>query len=109
MLRGFFDGTSAWKWSDWSFAVSLDVPEPVQPTILLLDFAVPDELMSQVKGFTLTATVNGEKVGKIQYEKAGRAQFAYGVPAAALKRSPAEVEFTMDQTAKWPDGRPLGL
>jgi len=109
LLRGFFDGTSAWKWSDWSFAVSLDVPEPVQPTILLLDFAVPDELMSQVKGFTLTATVNGEKVGKIQYEKAGRAQFAYGVSAAALKRSPAEVEFTMDQTAKWPDGRPLGL
>ena len=109
LLRGFFDGTEAWKWTGWNFAVSLDVPEAAGPTFLLLNFVAPDELMSQVQGFTLTAKVNGELVGKARYEKGGSVNFGLPVPASALKRSPAEVEFSIDQTAKWPDGRPMGL
>jgi len=109
LLRGFFDGTEAWKWTGWNFAVSLDVPEAAGPTFLLLNFVAPDELMSQVKGFTLTAKVNGELVGNARYEKGGSVNFGLPVPASALKRSPAEVEFAIDQTAKWPDGRPMGL
>ena len=46
LLRGFFDGDAAWKWTGWNFAVSLDVPEPPQPTLLMLDFVAPDELMA---------------------------------------------------------------
>jgi cephalosporin hydroxylase len=110
LLRGFFDGDAAWKWTGWSFAVALDVPEPPQPTLLMLDFVAPDELMAQLsRGFTLTATVNGDRVGKAKYEKVGRTQFVVPVPASALTRSPAEIEFALDQTPKWTDGRPLGV
>ena len=64
LLRGFFEGTNAWKWTGRRFAVLLDAPPPLDaPTYLVLDFNAPDELMSQVKEVTVTARVNGQSVG----------------------------------------------
>src|SRR5271169_3963485 len=64
LLRGFYDGTNAWKWTGRQFAVSLDAPPPLDaPTYLVLDFNAPDELMTVVKDVTVTARVNGQVVG----------------------------------------------
>ena len=50
LLRGFLDGTEAWKWTGRQFAVSLDAPFPIDaPTFLVLDFNAPDELMKEAK------------------------------------------------------------
>jgi cephalosporin hydroxylase len=111
LLRGFFEGTAAWKWTGRQFAVSLDAPPPLDaPTFLVLDFNAPDELMSEVKEVTVTARVNGQSVGSQKYTAAGRYFLQFNVPPALLKRSPAEVEFELDRAAKDPsNGREIGL
>lgn len=111
LLRGFYDGTNAWKWTGRQFAVSLDAPPPLDaPTYLVLDFNAPDELMSVVKGVTVTARVNGQVVGSQKYTASGRSILQCSVPPALLKQSPAEVEFELDHAAKDPaNGREIGL
>jgi cephalosporin hydroxylase len=111
LLRGFFEGTAAWKWTGRQFAVSLDAPPPLDaPTFLVLDFNAPDELMSEVKEVTVTARVNGQSVGSQKYTAAGRYFLQFNVPPALLKRSPAEVEFELDRAAKDPsNGHEIGL
>ena len=103
LLRGFYDGTNAWKWTGRQFAVSLDAPPPLDaPTYLVLDFNAPDELMNVVKEVTLTARVNGQVVGSKKYTASGRNILQCSVPPALLKKSPAEVEFELDHAAKDP-------
>jgi len=109
LLRGFFEGTTSWKWTGKDFAVSLDAPEWEQDTFLLLDFTVPVELLNEVKKVTVSAKVNGVDVGKETYGKDGRFRFWKQVPAKALERSPVEIEFSLDKAAHFSDGRPLGL
>jgi cephalosporin hydroxylase len=111
LLRGFFEGTNAWKWTGRRFAVLLDAPPPLDaPTYLVLDFNAPDELMNVVKEVTVTARVNGEVVGTEKYSASGRYFFQCKVPLPLLKKSPAEIEFELDKVAKDPaNGRELGL
>ncbi len=110
LLRGFLDGTDAWKWTGRQFAVLLDAPPPVDaPTFLVLDFNAPDELMKEVKEVTVTARVNGQAVGSQKYSAAGRYFLQFNVPVALLKKSPAEVEFELDKSAKDSSGREIGL
>ncbi|MBI3684355.1 MAG: class I SAM-dependent methyltransferase [Acidobacteria bacterium] len=109
LRRGFYEGTPAWKWTGKDFAVSLDAPEWQQQTFLILDFTVTSELLSEVKTVTLSAKVNGVEVGKGEYSKEGRFTFRRAIPDKALLRKPVEIEFSLDQAAHFPDGRPLGL
>jgi len=65
---------------------------------LELDFAAPDELMEKAPAVTVTAKVNGAEVARTTYQKPGRSLLACRVPAPALTRRPAEVEFSVDRT-----------
>lgn len=109
LFRGFYELTPDWRWTAQSFAVSVDPPDPPQRTLLGLDFTVPVELLIAAKTITLTAKVNGVEAGKAEYRKAGRYYFSREVPPKALLRRPAEVEFTLDKTARDAQSRPLGL
>ena len=111
LLRGFYDGTMGWKWTARQFAVSIDAPPPRdQPTRLILDLTIPNELIDSVGAVTLTGRVNRHQVGKQRYEKAGRYAFNVGVPVSALEQTPALVEFELDKAIKDPaNGRELGL
>jgi cephalosporin hydroxylase len=111
LLRGFYEGTNAWKWTGRTFAVSLDAPPPLDaPTYLVLDFNAPDELMSVVKDVTVTARVNGQVVGSQKYTASGRYFLQCSVAPALLKKSPAEVEFELDHAAKDANnGHEIGL
>jgi cephalosporin hydroxylase len=111
LLRGFYEGSEAWRWTGRQFAVSLDAPPPLDAnTFVVLDFTVPDELISGVHEVTVTAQVNGQRIGSQKYTAAGRYFLQFNVPPALLKQSPAEVEFDLDHVAKDPaNGRELGL
>jgi cephalosporin hydroxylase len=111
LLGGFYDGTEGWKWTSRRFAVSLDALPPLDVnTFLVLDCTVPDELMQVVHEVTVTARVNGQKVGSKKYTKPGRYFLQFNIQPALLKQSPAKVEFELDHTFQEEGtGRELGL
>jgi len=110
VLRGIYEDQGLWRWTAPSFAFALDPPPAGKPAFLELDFTVPQELMEKTPNVTLAARVNGIEVVRRNYQKAGRYLLAAKVPAEALRKAPAEVEFTVDQSVADPGkGRTLGL
>jgi cephalosporin hydroxylase len=111
LLRGFYDTTGGWRWTARKFAVSLDVPQPVAPMFLEMDFTAPNEVMNQVPKITLVARVNNHEIARQEYNKAGRYYFKSNVPLDALQKTPAQVEFEVDQSIKDSEhgGRELSL
>lgn len=109
-LRGGFDEIrGGWRWTAGQFAVSLDVP-PDRPVYLVLDAAIPQELLVENKAVTLTARVNGHVVGTGTYRAAERFLFSRLVPADFLNGPEAQVEFEVDRTFRNQDsGRAFGL
>jgi cephalosporin hydroxylase len=102
-LRGIYPGVGGgWVWTGPVFAFALDPAASGKPVYLEMDFAIPEELYAHAPLVTLSAKVNGVDAGRHSY-KAGRYFFACRVPAGALQRVPAEVEFTVDQTMPHPD------
>ena len=68
------------------------------------------EQMEKASNLTVVATVNGVEVARQSYAKAGRYLLASKVPAEALKKSPARVEFSVDHSVEdFGKGRLLGL
>ena len=100
LLRGFYESHGGWRWTARVFAVSLDVPQPVAPTFVEMDFNLPVEVMNQVPKVTLIARVNGQEVARESYSKTGRYYLSSRIPLAALKKTPAVVEFEVDKTVK---------
>lgn len=95
ILRGVFaQGEGGWRWTATTFAFALDRPAGDKPAFLELDLDVPEELNGAA---TVVAKVNGKEIGRKSCEK-GRQIFAAAVPADALTRQPAEVEFTADRS-----------
>lgn len=94
ILRGVFPGEGGWRWTAPTFAFSLDRAAAGKPAFLEMDFDVPEELNGAV---TVVAKVNGTEVIRRSCQK-GRQFLAAPVPDAALKRQPAEVEYTADRS-----------
>lgn len=110
VLRGIFTGPNLWKWTEPSFALSLDPPAGSAPTFLEMDLTMPEEVMGNAPAVTLVAKVNGVEVGRQTYQKADRYVFARPVPAEALKRRPALVEFAVDHGGTdFASGHTIGL
>jgi cephalosporin hydroxylase len=98
LLEGFYSGTPGWLWTARRFAVLVDVPPPVTAaTLLELDFGVPAELMDGKGPVTVTARVNGTKVGRQKYKTDGRYHWQLSVPAKLLSQSPLKVEYELDR------------
>jgi len=106
VLRGVIPGGGLWRWTAPAFAFSLDPPPGADPTYLEMDFTVPQELMEKNPSVTLVSKVNGVEVDRRNYQKADRSFLAVKLPAEALKRLPAEVEFAVDHSF---DNPPKGL
>jgi cephalosporin hydroxylase len=108
LLRGFYASEGDWRWTARKFAVSLTPPAGNEPVYLELDFALPAK--RAVPAIVITARVNGVEVGRTRFSKTGRNTFGAPVPAAALRKSPAEVEFELDRGFRPPDDdRELGV
>jgi cephalosporin hydroxylase len=97
LLRGFYESTGSWRWAARKFAVSLDVPQPLGPSYLELDFSLPTELASQLP-VTLIERVNHQEIARTTLTKADRYLITNPVPIKLLRTSPAEVEFEVDKS-----------
>src|SRR5260370_28533178 len=98
LVRGFFEAHGPWRFTAKNFAVRIDVPQPVAATLLDLDFNVPDELMRVVPEVTLTCRFNGQEILKKKFKTPGRRYEEIPVPARLLAKSPADIEFEVDNT-----------
>ena len=99
LLNGFFESTTAWRWTEPEFAVALDAPPPLDsPMSVDLDFTVPEELMQKTTKVAVSARVNGQSIGNQTYQKSGRYHLSLNVPPAALRKSANRVEFAADKS-----------
>lgn len=102
LLEGIFptnEGNGGWRWTAQTFRVALDPAEkPARPQFLEFTFAVPDELLAASGSVTLAARVNGTDVGRKTCAKPGKQTASWEVPAAALRKAPANIEFAVDRT-----------
>jgi len=96
LLRGFYESQDGWRWTAKKFALSVAPPRGTGHIYLSLDFGLPAQLASQSP--TLTARVNGVKVGEHTYTSGGRYQPSFEVPEQAFGKQPAEVEFELDKS-----------
>lgn len=111
VLEGVYDDTggAGWRWTAQKFSVLLDPPEkPTRPAFLELDFSPPQELTGQGP-VTLRVAVNGVALESKQYSKTGRRQETWEVPAAALAKAPARVEFETGRSFRAPNGEVRAL
>jgi cephalosporin hydroxylase len=95
---GVYPGEEGWRWTSPVFAVALDPPPAEKPAYLEMDFSVTEELMKEAAAVTVAASVNGVEVTRSTYDKPGRRVLACKVPAQALERRPAEIEFRADRS-----------
>lgn len=110
LLRGFYPPKDVWRWTAPSFAVSLDAPQTREKVFVVLDFTVPMELLGNGGSATIATRVNGFGIGEDTYTAVGHTGLAREIPAALLKKSPLEVEFSLNREATaGPDGEPRGV
>ena len=88
LVRGFFEPHGDWRYTAKNFALTVDIPEPLAPTLLDLDFNVPGELISAVSDVTMTCRFNGQEVLKRKFTTPGRRSVEIRVPTPLLAKSP---------------------
>jgi hypothetical protein len=116
LISGFYDSENFGRWTKSKFSVRLRVPSapPLSDPALLVKLYIPDEEMARLKSMSLSASVNGIALPPQAFTTGGVQFYVQTVPAAALQRSPAQVEFALD---KWlapgslspSEGRELGM
>ena len=110
LLQGFYESHGEWRWTAPSFTILLDPPRTQEKVFLVMDCTMPTELMASTPSVLLRARVNGVDVGQETYTHIGQYSFEREIPAVALRKSPAAVEFTLDRgVPNPPDGKPLGM
>jgi cephalosporin hydroxylase len=106
LISGFTGSNGAWRFTSRIFRFRMDPPESGGlATWLELDFAVPEEQLSENGSFALTGRVNGVEIGRRVYASTGYQRFAAHIPELALRSKPAVVEFEVDRSFKeWRTG-----
>ena len=97
LLRGLQAPQGGWRWTDRSFAVSLDLP-PDHSRFLVLNGGVPGDLFGGGRTVTLKALVNGRVVGTRSFAHAENFVWSQAIPDGPLGGSPAEIVFALDRT-----------
>ncbi len=114
LVRGFhtIEG-NAWRWTAGEFAAVLKPPAGAaqKGATLVFRFAIPDTVIRQLNSVKLSANVNGAQLAPETYSTTGEQTYTRDVPASALQKDTATVEFTLDKYMK-PSGaekRDLGV
>jgi len=91
---------NAWRWTQKRFVVVLGPPDggAERGATLILRFAIPDAIISQLGALTLTATVGGATLPSQTYSQPGDYIYSQSVPAAALAGDSVSAEFTFDKS-----------
>lgn len=114
LVQGFhvLEGNS-WRWTAGHFSATLGVP-PIarrEGANLVVHFSLPEVVMSRVHATKLSATVNGVPIDPEEYTKSGEYTYSKQVPASALTRDVAGVNFSLSQylPSGTLEGRELGI
>jgi hypothetical protein len=113
LISGFHQiEQNSWRWTMGRFAVMLKPPTNVTAGARLrVHLSVPDAVLDRTGPVTLTAILNGRKLGSKTWSAAGEYTFEAPVPAAALGPEPITVDFAVDKflPAGTVETRELGL
>jgi hypothetical protein len=102
---------NSWRWTAGRFAVLLPPPESAAGARLLLRLSVPEAVLRETDSVTLTAILNGLKLGSQTWSKPGEYTFVASLPAGALGPRPFTIDFALDRflPAGKVEARELGI
>ena len=114
LIRGFHPvEQNSWRWTQSKFAVILKPPSAAAKSgaQLFVDLSVPQPVTDKLGSVTLTASLNGVKLGSGAWNKPGEYSFSADVPAASLGTEPVTFDFALDRflAAGAVDSRELGI
>ena len=113
LIRGFYPAEkNPWRWTAGKFTVALKPPAGAREkgASLVLDFVIPDVAFDKLKGVTVYAASGGAALAPESFATPGKHTYRAAVPAAALVKDPAEVDFSLDRVLGAKEyGRELGL
>jgi hypothetical protein len=90
---------NAWRWTAKRFVVLLGPPDgsATRGATLIVRFAIPDAIISQLGELTLTANIGGATLPSQTYDQPGDYIYSQSVPAAALAGDLVSAEFNFDK------------
>jgi FkbM family methyltransferase len=113
LIRGFYSAEqNSWRWTAGKFTVALKPPAGAREkgASLVLEFVIPQVAFDKLKGVTVSASSDGAAMAPASFTTAGKHTYRAAVPAAALAKDPAQVEFSLDRVLSASEyGRELGL
>ena len=113
LLKGFYSAEDkSWRWTAGKFGVALKPPAGAREkgARLVLNFVIPQAGFEQMKGVTLSASSGGAALAPERFTTQGEHIYSAQVPASALTRNSAEVDFSLDRVLSANQyGRELGL
>ena len=113
LLSGFFNlEAGSWRWTAPAFSVKLAVPPGAaqKGAKLILDLALPDQLMAKNPNLSVKVTVKDATTSKT-FSHPGEQELELDVPAAAMSGDSVVAEFAVDKPfiPGGADGRTLGV
>ena len=114
LIRGFHPvEQNSWRWTQGKFAVLLKPPATAaeKGAQVYVNVTVPDPVAQKLGSVTLTALLNGTKLGSATWTQAGEYVFTADVPASSLGTEPVTFDFMLDRflSAGAVDSRELGV
>ena len=114
LIRGFHPvEQNSWRWTQGKFAVLLKPPATAaeKGAQVYVNVTVPDPVAQKLGSVTLTALLNGTKLGSATWTQAGEYVFTADVPASSLGTEPVTFDFVLDRflAAGAVDSRELGV
>lgn len=101
LVKGFHGVESgSWRWTMGRFIVNLRPPATASTkgADLLVKLTVPEILIKTNHEVTINATVNGQHLPPVSYEKVGDQILKLSVPASVLAGDAVRCEFVLDKT-----------
>lgn len=114
LISGWYnvEGNS-WRWTAGKFSVALRPPigSAVKGATLTLHFTLPPVVIARLDSVTLSAAIQGTKLGPETYHRAGQTIYARDLPASLLSGNTVRVDFELNRVMVpgKGDNRELGL
>jgi hypothetical protein len=114
LARGFHDiEAHAWRWTMRQFSVYLRPPpgSAQKGAVLTVNLTVPPAVLETEKSISLSASIDGNKLGAETWSKPGNYIYRCEVPGALLTGDSVRVDFDLDKAMppNEKDARELGL
>lgn len=100
LIRGFHEiEQNAWRWTRGEFSIALKPPAGAarKGATLEVKLTVPDPVIQQLKGTSLSAKTGGIALEPQTFDKAGEYVYQRDIPPSALSGDAVTIDFTLDR------------